>query len=140
MANVITLWRQAVVADLQAHYPDAIVESGRRTGTSRDKDRITVRWPGEQEMSARVAIAEARLLIRYRVQNSKLSIADSPLDPGPLEEAGMGLADFLQTKQGEYVSTGVFNCRVVSVTPDDTPEEWSVEAVLLGQFVNPAVV
>lgn len=91
-------------------------------------------------MSARVAIAEARLLIRYRVQNSKLSIADSPLDPGPLEEAGMGLADFLQTKQGEYVSTGVFNCRVVSVTPDDTPEEWSVEAVLLGQFVNPAVV
>lgn len=140
MANIITSWRNAVAADLAAQFPNAEIENGNRTGTSRDKPRIAVFWPGFNENASVVAVGEATLTVRYWPANPKIRDNSSPPDPAELEDAGLALADFLQTKQTAYDAAGVWFCRLVSVEPDYDPEEWGVEATLTAQFTNPAVI
>lgn len=138
MANLVSTWRAAVVADLATQFPLADVRSGERTGVSRDKARISVHWPGSNEVSGEVVVGQANLIIRYWPQRSKQMETVSPSDPTDLEQAAYDLQDFLQTKQTAY--TGVWYCRLVSVTPDYDSDEWGVEAILTAQFTNPAVI
>lgn len=140
MAFDLTAWRVALTAHLAAQYPSARVENGQRSGTSRDDPRIAVFWPGFNEQGGRVVVGEASLVIRYWPRNPKIRDAGSPLDPSELEAAGLGLAEFLQTKQTAYSAQGVWFCRLVSCEPDYDPDEWAVEAIVVAQFTNPAVV
>lgn len=140
MANIVTDWRNALKAHLVTQYPTAEVENGARSGTSRDKDRIAVFWPGFNEQAGRVQVGETSLVIRYWPKNPKVRDAGSPLNPAELESAGMLLADFLQTKQTAYSAQGVWFCRLVRCEPDYDPDEWGVEAVVVAQFTNPAVI
>lgn len=140
MPNLITSWRQAVAAHLAAQFPTAEMEVGNRTGTSRDKIRIGVHWPGTTEDSGQIVVGQATLIIRYWPANPKVRDNGSPPDPAELEQAAYDLQDFLQTKQHAYDAAGVWFCRLVSVTPDYDPEEWGVEAVLAANFTNPAVI
>lgn len=140
MANLIGNWRAALVADLQLQFPDARVASGQRSGVNRDQDLIAVFWPGTAEVEGRVVVGQARLLVRYWPKRPKIRDDQTPSDPAALEEAGWDLAAFLQTKQTAYTAHGVWFCRLVSCTPDYDPDEWAVEAVLIAQFDNPAVV
>jgi hypothetical protein len=140
MANLVTSWRQALAADLAVQFPNAEMEAGHRTGTSRDKDRIAVFWPGLGEQQGRVVVGEAQLIVRYWPKNPMVRDAGSPMSPSELEQAAWDLADFLQTKQTSYSATGVWFCRLVSCRPDYDPDEWGVEAIVVAQFTNPAVV
>lgn len=142
MANLISTFRAALVADLALRFPDAEILSGPRAGRSRDKARLAVFWPGSAEQQGRVDVGEARMLVRYwppspRVANTSESGTPDPTD---LEQAGFDLQDFLQTKQTSYSSSGAWFSRLVSVTPDYDPEEWGVEAVITLWFTNPAVI
>lgn len=140
MANLITDWRVALRAHLVAAFPSAEIEDGERSGTSRDKDRIGVFWPGSGELRERVVVGQATLIVRYWKRNPKIRDAGSPLSPAELEQAGWDLQTFFESKQTAYTAQGVWFCRLVSVTPDYDPEEWAVEAVITANFDNPAVL
>lgn len=141
MANLVTSFRQALEADLRAQYPTAEVLSGPRTGKSKDKPRIAVFWPGSTELPGRVVVGETRLVIRYWPSRPQIRGEQTQVpDPGELEQAGWDLQTFLQTKQKSYAATGAWFTRLLSVEPDYDPDEWGVEAVLLVQFDNPAVI
>lgn len=139
MANIITSWREAVQADLAAAFPSAEVITGQRAGTSRDKVRIAVHWPGTGE-EVPVEVGSAVLVIRYWPANPKLKTSAPPQNPADLEQAAFDLQNFFQTKQHGYDAAGVWFCRLLSVTPDYDEEEWGVEAILGAQFTNPAVI
>jgi len=139
MTNLVSSWREELARDLAAQF-DAEIVNGMRTGTSRDLNRIAVFWPGVREVPGRVVVSEPRLTVRYWPKNPKLRTG-SPQDPTELEEAGYALMEFLQTKQTAYTETaGVWFFRVQSVTPDYDPDEWGVEAILVANANNVAVI
>lgn len=140
MANLLGSFRQQLAADLQLRFPDATVHQGERSGMAAETDMATVVWAGFGEQGDQVVVGEARFLVRYWPATAKVK-ADAPAgvrDPATLEQAAIDLAEFLQTKQTSY--TGVWYCRLVSVTPDYAAEEWGVEAELLVVCTNPAVI
>lgn len=142
MANLITDLREALIADLRLEFPDAEVLAGARSGKAVDRAKLCVFWPGFNENGNRVVVGEARLIVRYWPVTSRLR-DDAPAgvrDPSELEQAGLDLAAFLQTKQTAYNATGAWFVRLVSLEPDYDPEEWGVEATLVTMFSNPAVV
>lgn len=114
--------------------------SGNRTGSVTDMDTIAVFWPGLEEWQNAVVVGQAELRIRYWPKKPIVNADSSTLDPTRLEDVGVGLAAFFQTKQTSYSATGVWFCRLVSVLPDYYPDEWGVEARLFAQFDNPAVI
>jgi hypothetical protein len=142
MTNLVTDFREALVADLQLEFPDADVLSGIRTGKAVDRAKIAVFWPGTREMQGRVVVGEARIVVRYWPVSAKVRDQSTAgvRDPGELEQAAWDLQTFLQTKQTSYGASGAWFCRLVSVEPDYDPDEWGVEAVIAVMFDNPAVI
>src|SRR5690348_9970945 len=101
MSNLITDWREALVAHLKTAFPEAEVLSGERPETaigrtgsasapSRDKDRICVFWPGMTN-AADVNFTQPRMTIRFWKKHSKLALKPVPRDDGPLEQAAWDL-------------------------------------------------
>lgn len=140
-ANLISDWRRALVSELKTAYPTAEVTSGRRTGVSRDRVRICVFSEGSQELSGRVVVANPLMVVRYWPDRSKLP-EDTPSDPTQLEQAAYDLMRLLQDRQVEIESAvdDLWYFRVQSVTIDEDPDEWGVEARLLGFARNVATV
>ena len=142
MANLIGDFRAALAADLALRFPDADVHQGERSGRAAERAMVAIAWAGTGEQSDQVVVGEARYLIRYWPASPKLR-DDAPAgvrDPGELEQAAWDLAEFLQTKQTAYSSSGAWYSRLTRVTPDYDKEEWGVEAELLVVFSNPAVI
>jgi hypothetical protein len=132
----------ALKADLVTQYPDAEVLRGERTGKATARAVVCVFWSGNREVGNIVQVAEAQVTVRYWPVSPKVR-DDAPSgvrDTTPLEEAGVALQAFLQTKQVAYRSTGVWFLRCTSVVPSYDPEEWGVEATITCQFKNPATL
>jgi hypothetical protein len=142
VANPISTFRDLLETDLAAHFPNAEVHSGTRDSRAVDKDRITVLWEGTGELLSDVVTATAQLSVRFYPGSPKLrpqaSATSGVRDPQELEQAAYDLQDYLQTKQTAYSS--MWFVRVTAVTPNYDPEEWYVQATLLAQYLNPAVI
>lgn len=138
----LTAYREALAADLALQFPDADVHQGPRSGKATQRAKVAVFWDEETELSGRVVVGTARMLVRYWPATAKVR-DDAPAgvrDPSPLEQARTDLQSFLQGKQTAYPSTGVWFSRLVGVRADYDLEEWGVEGQLLLMFENPAVV
>lgn len=140
-ANLVSDWRRALMSELQTAHPDAEVTAGRRTGVARDRERICVFFDGYQELSQRVVVANPVLVVRVWPDRSKLP-SDTPQDPTQLEQAAVDLMRLLQDRQQQIERSvdDLWYFRVQSVVIDEDPEEWGVEARLLGFAKNVAVV
>jgi hypothetical protein len=140
MANVGTSWRLWLVAALDTAFPDAEVKSGRRQGVSRDKDRINVFTdPAVQgHLPDRIVVSSPRMVIRYWKRRSEVPAPDSPPDATELEQARQDLETFFETHQRPPV-TDLWFAQLESVHIDDDPEEWGVEARIVGYGRNLAV-
>jgi hypothetical protein len=142
MANLLGSVRAAIAADLALRFPDAEVHQGDRTGRAVGTPMLAVAWAGFGEQGDRVVVGEAQFTVRYWPASPKVR-DDAPAgvrDPSELEQAAWDLADFLQTKQTSYSSTGAWFIRQVRVLPDYDPEEWGVQADIIVMFSNPAVI
>jgi hypothetical protein len=145
MPNQITDWREHVVTTLAAAFPSAEVKSGRRSGVSRDKDRIAVFFEGWDVDAARVVVAKPVLVVRYWKDNSKqppTSTSWTGHDASELEQASIDLLDALRPIQG---LTGIAGRRpwffvIRTVRVDEDPEEWGVEARLEGFTANEGTI
>jgi len=140
-ANLISDWRRALRSELQTAYPDALLTSGRRSGVSREQ-RITVFFDGYREQPDRVVVARPVMVIRFWPARGDLPAADSPADPTELEQASVDLMMLLQARQKEIELSvdDLWYFRVESVVIDEDPDEWGVEARLLGFARNVAVL
>jgi hypothetical protein len=138
VSNIITDWREQLVAYLAEQFPQAKVESGvRPPAPSRDKDLIAVFWPGMGE-AANVNFANPTMTVRYWVRDPKMIPRREPRDDSALEAAGIALMQALQPVQATLDPQRRFYFRVVSIVPDR--EEFGVEAQLLAWTVNPATI
>jgi len=141
MANVVTSWRLALVTALDTAFPDAEVKSGLRTGVSRDKDRINVFSDPQVQghLPERIVVSSPRMVIRYWKKRSEMPPPDSPPDPTELEQARQDLETFIQSHQKPSV-TDLWYCQLESLRVDEDPEEWGVEARLVGYGRNLALL
>jgi hypothetical protein len=140
-SNLISDWRRALKSELQTAWPGAEVLDGRRTGVSRDRVRIAVFFDGYREEADRVVVARPAMIVRFWPDRSKLP-DENPADPTQLEQAAYDLMNLLQEKQAqiERAVDDLWYFRVESVITDEDPEEWGVEARLLGFAKNVASV
>lgn len=138
MSNLITDWREQLVAYLATQFPLAKVESGvRPPAPSRDTDLIAVFWPGIGE-AANVNFANPTMTVRYWVKDPKTLLRPEPRDDSALEAAGIALMQALEPVQASLDPQHRFYFRVVSIVPDR--EEFGVEAQLLAWTLNPATI
>lgn len=141
MANLISTWRLALVSYLTTEFPNADVLSGERTGVSRDKPRICVFMPtdGLKQFERDGAMATVVMVVRYWPKRGKQPQPGSPLDPTDLEQAVWDLATSLEQVRSSGLSTSDdLTFEVPSIEPDYDPDEWGVEATLVGWTRNPA--
>lgn len=141
MANLITSWREALVSYLTVEFPDAEVLSGERSGVSRDKPRISVFMPadGLKQFDRDGAMATVVMIVRYWPKRGKQPAPGSPVDPTGLEQAVWDLATALEPVRSSGLSTSDdLTFEVSSIEPDYDPDEWGVEATLVGWTSNPA--
>lgn len=136
----VAQWVALLMADLAVAFDTAEVLEGERSGVSHDMDRIAVFDTGLEEMAGRVVVGQTRVHVRYWPARSRLPGDETPADPTVLTQAAHDLAAFLQAKQASYAATGVWFSRMLSCVTDRDPAEWGVEAIVLLQFDNPAVI
>lgn len=137
-ANIVSDWRQALVTDLRTAYPSAIVESKRRTGVNREPEpRISVHFDGYQEAQT-VVVANPVMVVRYWPPRAS---EQPPEDAFELEQAAVDLLRLFQDRMVAIEDSidDLWYFRVVSVVIDEDPDEWGVEARLLGYARNLAV-
>jgi hypothetical protein len=142
-ANLVSEWRRALVSELATAFPRARVTSGRRQGVNRSETPwITVFFAGYRELADRVVVAQPLMIIRYWPPRPEIPSSDTPADPTELEQAAVDLLELLQDRQAqiEAASDDLWYFRVESVTIDEDPEEWGVEARLVGFARNVAVL
>lgn len=142
MANILSSWRSALVSALATQFPNADVGTGVRVGVSRDKDRIRVfADPVEQgHLGDRIVVGTPRLIVRYWKQQSIQPPPDTPADPTELEQARFDLETFLETKQASLGVSGLWFFQIESVKIDEDPNEWGIEAKLVGFTKNYAAI
>lgn len=140
MANVVTSWRQQLVAALTLAFPDAEVKSGKRQGVSRDVDRINVFADPQAHghLPDRIVVASPRMVIRYWKRRSEMPAVADPPDPAELEQARQDLETFFEQNQKPAV-TDLWFAQLESIRIDDGLDEWGVEARLVGYGRNLAV-
>jgi hypothetical protein len=138
-SNLITDWRRALISELRSAYPQALVESKRRSGVNKDAQaRIAIFFDGYDEEAGRVSVARPQMMIRYWPPRSDIETSD---DPTELEQAAYDLVRLLEDrmKQVEIAVDDLWYFRVVSAQTDDDPTEWGVELRLVGFARNIAV-
>lgn len=131
---MIHAWRTGVFNYLVTTFDDdADVVAGEREGVHRgEKDLLAVWWPGWDERSRDISLAQPTLTIRYFPSIHRLPPNATPTDPGPLEQAADALlAAFPRSKQGANVFATDVACRITSIRPDYSPERWRVEASMV---------
>lgn len=139
--TLVTDWRLALVSALRTAFPLATVKSGQRNGVNKDgQDLIHVMFAGYDEDGGQVVVANPRMFVRYWPTRAHAPDDSSPWDPAPLEDAAVSLATALRGVQTSLAVDGLWYFRTVSVETDEDPEEWGVQATLLGFATNVAVV
>jgi hypothetical protein len=133
--NLLTDWREKLVAHLKTSFPDVDVESGERDGTSRNKDLICVFWPG-LAAAGNVNFAQPRMTIRFWRKRPKTALKDVPHDDGPLEQAAWDLALALQPVLTTLDQRLYFEVQTILPVRD----EYAIEAQLLAWTANPATL
>ena len=139
MVNVLTDWRDAMIAALVVAFPDAEVKPGARAGVSRDRDRIAV-FAGPWVTAENVVVAKPQLVIRYWKRRSKQLSPTEPADPTELEQAKVDLLDVLRANQKLDTLERPWFYILDTAHIDEDPSEWGVEAVLTGFTANTAVI
>ncbi len=130
---MIHAWREGVFEYLTTTFDDADVVAGERDGVWRgEKDLIALWWPGWDERSRDISLAQPTLTLRYFPALSKQPSPDSPSDPSPLEEAADALlAAFPRDKQGANVFAANVACRITSIRPNYDPAVWRIDATMI---------
>lgn len=138
-ANILSDWRRSLVSELRTAYPNAVLESKRRSGVNREPEpRIAVFFDGYREIGGRVMVAQPVMVIRFWPTRSEL---DSTDDPTELEQAAIDLLRLLQDRMSQIQASveDLWYFRTESVVLDEDPDEWGVEARLTGFCRNLAV-
>jgi hypothetical protein len=143
VSNTITLWRQAVMAQLEANLQDGefTVLPGERDGLSRDRKLACVYAPALATDGANVSFARPVLIVRAWVPQPRISakLKDVPADPEPVEQLMVDLAACLQEIQAQpAIGISGLYFFVTQIRPDY--DDWGVEATLQGWTGNPAVL
>lgn len=136
MSNIITDWRVATMACLQAAFPESEVVAGEKAGVNRRADAlIRVWWPGWAAVPRDIALANPMLLIRYFPTRSKQP-GDVPRDPSELEQASADIMAAFASKRkaGDLVAN--LACYVKSCVPNYADDQWHVEAQLQSITLN----
>jgi hypothetical protein len=130
---VINEWREGVKTHLATQFPDADVVAGERDGVWRgDNDLIAVWWPGWDERSRDISLAQPTLTIRYFPALSKQPPPDTPIDPAALEQAADALlAAFPRSTQAANVFATDVAARITSLRPNYDQALWRVEATMI---------
>lgn len=130
------------MTQLAAAFTDCEVVAGERDGVWRDpelRDLIAVWWPGWEEITRDIALAQPSLTVRYFPNRSKQPAEDTPTDPSPLEQASDALLAFFdRASQAPGFFVDGLSCRIVTIVPDYRPEVWRVEAKLLAYTLGAA--
>lgn len=128
----------AIVAHLAATFPSADVVAGRRTGVSRDKDRIAVFNPGYPVTRSDLAFSTPAIIVHYFVSRSKQPDAEASPDPSSLYDAQEALLAAFQGKDetGSFASN--FACVSFETSVDDSADQWMVELTITAYTFNPA--
>lgn len=141
MSNVITQWRQAVMAQLDEKLQDGEfdVVAGVRDGKpSRDRKLACVFAPPMKTNPGNVSFTRPVLIVRAWVPQPKTPKATSPQDPEPVEQLMIDLAVCLQAVQSLQI--GIWGLYVVDATFETDYDDWGVQATLEGWTGNPAVL
>jgi hypothetical protein len=130
---MINAWRTGVFDYLTTQFDAADVVAGERDGVWRgDNDLIAVWWPGWDERSRDISLAQPTLTLRYFPAISKQPQPETPVDPSPLEEAADALlAAFPRDKQGANVFATNVACRITSIRPNYDPAIWRLDATMV---------
>lgn len=135
-------WRAAVVSQLADAFDGCEVVPGQRVGVWRDpelRDLIVVWWPGWDEITRDIALAQPTLTVRYFPNRSKQPAEDTPTDPSPLEQAGDALLEFFdRASQAPGFFVDDLSCRLTTMRPDYRADFWHVEATLLAYTLGAA--
>lgn len=139
MTSSLNGWREGVVTQLTSTFSNADVESGEQDGVSRDRDLITVWWPGWDEIARDIALAAPTLQGRYFPARSKQPLTETPKDPAPLEEAADALLAFFdRASQAPGFFTDDLSCRLTTLRPNYDPALWRVEFTLVAYTLGAA--
>lgn len=141
--NILTLWRQALVAHLAENLPvhsdypgDWDVRSGVRDGAWKESKLAVVFVPSIGEDGGDVNFARPPMIVRAWLPRSDQPRDTDPLDPGPLEQLAVDLMQLLEPVQTTLVDGLYFRVSRVDIDYDD----WGVQAVLTSFMLNPASV
>jgi hypothetical protein len=136
MSNLLTDWREALEEYLSVEL-DAEIVAGPRIGLSRDHDLIGVWWPGQAASARSINFANPRMTVRYWRKRPKTTLKEVPFDPRPLEQGAIDLLKALEPKRVELLP-GKLYFEIPGIKP--LPDEYALEAELLGWAVNPAAI
>jgi hypothetical protein len=141
VSNIITTWREAVVAHLQTLFPDADVISGQRTNVNRRDNPLIRVWSHDwTEMARDIQFATPTLTIRYFPTRSKQLAADETRDVGELEQARADLmAGFADKRKVGDLAAGL-SCRITGTSTNDADDAWYVDATVTAYTLNLAAV
>lgn len=129
---MIDEWCAGVISYLVTTFPDADVEDGEQDGVVRDKDVIAVWWPGWDELTRDIALAQPTLSLRYFPSRSKLPTSDAPAIGQPLRQAADALITaFDRGSQAVGFFTADLACRLASLRPNYDPAVWRVDGTLI---------
>lgn len=140
MSNVITDWRKAVMAALDANLQGGsfTVVAGDLDGPSRDRKLACVFAPPVIIDSANVLFSRPVLIVRAWVPMPKTPKRQVPPDPEPVEQLMVDLMACLQPLQSLNIGANGLLANVTKVAPDYP--DFGVEATLQAWTGNPAAI
>lgn len=137
----MTGWVNGVVQKLQGELGDqVVVVPGERDKAWRDdKDLVCVWWPGWDELTRDIALAQPTLTLRYFPRRSIQPDEQTPDDPTPISDAGDVLLEFFSrsTEAVGYFTAGL-SSRLASLRPNYDKDIWRVEGTLVAYTLGAA--
>lgn len=127
-------WLTGVKTYLATEFPSCEVVLGERKDRrwQGEQDLIAVWWPGWDELTRDVALAQPTLQLRYFPAKSKQPALDTPHDPTDLVVAGdLLLAAFPRPTTVPGFFTDGLACRLSTLRPNYAPDVWRVDGTLV---------
>lgn len=144
MSNVLTDWREALMAQIRANLQagafagDATV-AGEIDNGPQDRNLCCVFAPTVATDTANVSFARPVMVVRAWIPNPKTLIKTVPQDPAPVEQLMIDLAVCLQATQTlPDVGIGGLYYFLTQIKPDYP--DYGVEATLRGWTGNPGTL
>lgn len=141
MSNILSDWRQAVMDQLDTNLQGGLytgkVVAGIKDGAQTDY-AACVFVPTMVSNTADIDFARPVLTIRAWLPLTKLLLKTTPVDPGPVEQLMVDLAQCLQPIQSLALESGGLTFAMVKIVPDYP--DFGVEATLRGWIGNPTTL